>query len=172
MTGQSTHSDASPPVRWFLDIDGTISPFGLTEPWPGPTLYGGPADSDLAVPYRRELARAIQRLQGSGAVEVVWLTTWDADAVDAWTKVGLGPFPLVRRRKAGHDRWWKVDAVQTWMRRHPNRRVVWTDDDISVGGLRGFDRSRLLAISPDPTVGLTDKHVAKIERWATEARQR
>lgn len=135
------------PVRWFLDIDGTLSPYGLTEPWSGPTLYGGAADSDLSVPYRRQLVESIQRLHDSGVVEVVWLTTWEAEAVNAWTKIGLGPFPLVRRRKAGHDRWWKATAVSMWMRKHPHRRVVWTDDDISVGGLRGFDRSRLLAIA-------------------------
>lgn len=165
MTGRRKRSGVPGPVRWFLDIDGTVSPFGLTERWQGPRLLGGPADSDLAVPYRRELIEGIQRLHDGGLVEVFWLTTWDAEAVDAWTKVGLGPFPLVPRRKAGRDRWWKADHVQTWMRKNPEKRVVWTDDDISVGGLKGLDRTRLLAIAPNPTIGLTNRDTKKIERW-------
>lgn len=160
-------ADERQPVRWFLDIDGTISPYGLTKPWRGPRLYGGPADSDLAVPYRARLIKSIQRLHDSGLVEVAWLTTWDAESIDSWTKIGLGPFPIVRRYKAGRDRWWKADAVQTWMRKHPDRRVVWTDDDISLGGLRGFDKQRLLWIAPHPASGLTDKHIALIEAWVS-----
>lgn len=157
--------DLQAPVRWFLDIDGTISPYGRTTPWKGPRLYGGPSDSDLAVPYRARLIKSIQRLHDSGRVEVVWLTTWDVEAIDSWTKVGLGPFPIIRRHKAGRDRWWKADAVQTWMRKHPRRRVVWTDDDITKSGVRGLDKQRLLWIAPHPAAGLTDRHIARIQAW-------
>ncbi len=157
------------PVRWFLDIDGTISPYGLSEPWSGPTLYDGSPHSGLAVPYRPELVHAIQRLHESGVVEVVWLTTWDVEAASAWTKVGFGPFPITPRRKAGRDhRWWKAHAVQTWMCKHPNRRAMWTDDDITRDGLRGLDKARLLTIAPDPAIGLTDKHLGLIEAWVAE----
>ncbi|MFC5175642.1 HAD domain-containing protein [Nocardioides taihuensis] len=153
------------PVRWFLDIDGVVSPYGLTEPWNGPSLYGGPPDSDLAVPYRREVVQRIQRLHDSGLVDIAWLTTWDLEAADGWTDVGLGPFPVHPRRRPGHNRWWKVDAVQTWMRKHSTSRAIWTDDDISRGGLRGLDKNRLLAIAPDPRVGLTDNDLQRIETW-------
>ena len=158
------HGAQREPVRWFLDIDGTIAPVGRSG-WNGPTLYGGPAHSDLAVPYRPRLIKSIQNLHVSGVVEVVWLTTWAPDEIDAWTKVGLGPFRIIRRHKAGRDRWWKADSVQTWMRKHPHERVVWTDDDISVGGLRGLDKRRLLWIAPHPESGLTDQHIARIRAW-------
>lgn len=157
--------DAFEPVRWFLDIDGTISPYGLTEPWPGPTLYRAPTDSDFAVPFRREVVDAIQRLHSTGLVEVVWLTTWDAEATRDWAGVGLGPFPIARRMD-GEGRRWKGDAVSAWMVAHPHRQVVWTDDDITEDDLRGLDLSRLLAIAPAPACGLSVEHLAKVERWA------
>lgn len=155
------------PVRWFLDIDGTLSPYGLAEPWLGPTLFGGPADSDLTVPYRPDLVQAIQRLHESGIVGIVWLTTWEHDMADVWTEVGLGPFPMVPRPNPEPGRWWKADAVRAWMRKHPTRRAVWTDDDITCGDVSGLDQARLFAISPNPAVGLTDNDLSRIAAWAT-----
>ncbi|GAA1439361.1 hypothetical protein GCM10009641_46900 [Mycobacterium cookii] len=158
-------SEGPPQIRWFLDIDGTISPYGLSLPWDDATLYGPRPNSDLAVPYRREVADGIQRISQREGVEVVWLTTWSHDEVKAWTEAGLGPFRLIRKRKAGRDRWWKAQAVKEWLHKHPHGRAIWTDDDISTGGLRGLDRTRLLAIAPDPAVGLRTRDLAKIERW-------
>lgn len=151
---------------WYLDVDGTLSPYGLTEPWPGPTLYRAPADSDFAVPYRPDVIKAIQRLHDQGLVEVRWLTTWDAEALADWANVGLGPFRAITRYKAPHNMWWKAHAVRDWLHKHPNGHAIWTDDDISTGQLRGLDRTRLLAITPDHTVGLTDRDIARIEGWA------
>lgn len=159
-------------TKWFLDVDGTLSPYGLTEAWTGPTLYRAQPDSDLAVPYRKEVVDMIQRLHTRGLVSVTWLTTWDADELSAWVEVGLGPFPAITRYRAPDNRWWKAHAVQDWMRKHPNSSVIWTDDDISHGGLRGLDRTRLFAIAPDHTVGLTDQDLTRIEAWAYANRSR
>lgn len=161
-------SEGTPQIRWFLDIDGTISPYGLNLPWEGATLHGRGPDPDLTVPYRREVVDGIQRISRREGVDVVWLTTWSRDEVQAWCEAGLGPFRLIHKRKVGRERWWKAQAVQGWMHTHPHGRVIWTDDDISTGGLRGLDRTRLLAISPDPAIGLRTKDLAKIERWVAE----
>ena len=165
-------SEGTPQVRWFLDIDGTISPYGLAVPWDGATLYGNRPNSDLAVPYRREVVDGIQRISQREGLEVVWLTTWNHDEVQAWSEAGLGPFRAIGRRRAGRDRWWKAQAVQRWMHTHPHGRAIWTDDDISMGGLRGLDRTRLLAIAPDPAVGLRTKDLARIERWIAAPQSR
>lgn len=153
-------------VRWFLDVDGTISPYGLAEEWTGLTLYSESLCSDLAVPYRPDIIEGIQRLRDKQIVDIVWLTTWDEAELAIWSRAGLGPFPSVRR-KAGRGQWWKARAVRTWMRKHPSSRVVWTDDDITASGLQGLDRTRVLAIAPDPTTGLRAKDLVRIERWAT-----
>jgi hypothetical protein len=152
-------------VRWFLDVDGTISPYGLTEKWTGLTLYSESQRSDLAVPYRPDIIEGIQRLRDKQVLDIVWLTTWDEDELAMWSRAGLGPFPSVRR-KAGRGQWWKARAVRTWMHKHPFGRVVWTDDDITANGLQGLDRTRLLAIAPDPKSGLRAKDLVRIERWA------
>lgn len=150
---------------WFLDVDGVVSPFGVQGEWDGPTLYSK-RYGDLAVPYRREVVDEIARLHAVGVVEVRWLTTWDSDLLRDWKNVGLD-FPIAGRPPTGRRRWWKADAVEQWMTAAPHRRAVWADDDLTPGRLRGFDRARLLAVTPHPSVGLTLRHLARIERWAT-----
>lgn len=154
---------------WFLDVDGTIAPiFGSTPPsnaaaWS--TLYPG-IPSDLTVRYRRGLISEIAAMHRSGLVDVRWLSTWDDEALSDWARLGLGPFPATPRAEAaGRRAWWKGNVVATWMRLHPSGRVIWTDDDITRQRLRGLDGSRLLTIAPDPTVGLTERHLAVIRQW-------
>lgn len=149
---------------WFLDIDGVVSPYGIPGDWDGPTLYPK-RFGDLAVPYHREVVEGIAGLHAAGVVEVRWLTTWDAELLEDWTDVGLGPFPAVQRPSGGRRRWWKANAVEQWMASH-HRRAVWTDDDLTPGRARGFDRTRLLTLSPDPRIGLRLQDLARIERWA------
>lgn len=154
---------------WFLDVDGTIAPILGTTPPADPTawstLYPG-IPSDLTVRFRRDLISAIGAMHRGGLVEVRWLSTWDAEALSDWARLGLGPFRAATRAEAtGRRAWWKGNVVGTWMRHHPNGRVIWTDDDITPQRLRGLDRSRLLAIAPNPAVGLTERHLSDIRKW-------
>lgn len=148
---------------WFLDVDGVVSPYGVGDGWTGETLYPG-RPGDLTVPFRREVVEAISRVHDGGLVEVRWLTTWDSDLLRAWEDVGLGPFQ-VNRPEEGRRRWWKANVVEQWMRQNPTGRVVWTDDDLTPARLRGFEKERMLALAPEPHVGLTLKHLVRIERW-------
>lgn len=154
----------------FLDVDGTLSPYGsgITEAdvstgeWA--TLYEGRV-SDLTVPYRPVVVQRIQSMQRRGLIEVRWLTTWQPSSLTAWEPVGLGPFRPAKPVQNGSRKSWKSNTVEQWMKANPDRRAIWADDDLTPSRLRGFDRSRLLAISPDPTKGLTDRQLDRIERW-------
>lgn len=157
----------------FLDVDGTLSPYGAaiseadiaSGEWA--TLYRGQV-SDLTVPYRPVVVDRLMALRRADLVEVRWLTTWEPSLLEAWVDVGLGPF---RSAKPAHGcrRSWKSNTVEQWMRANPDRRAIWADDDITPGRLRGFDRARLLAVSPDPAKGLTDRQLDRIERWVRAA---
>lgn len=155
----------------FLDVDGTLSPHGSGigegdvsgAEWAA--LYEGRV-GDLAVPYRPKVVQRIQRLQRMGLIEVRWLTTWEPSLLSAWEAVGLGPFRSAKPVQNGRRRSWESNTVEQWMRANPDRRAIWVDDDLTRSRLRGFDRSRLLAIAPKPSYGLTDAHLARIEAWA------
>lgn len=159
----------------FLDVDGTLSPYGsgVTEghvssgEWT--TLYQGRV-SDLSVPYRPTVVERIMALRRADLIEVRWLTTWEPPLLSAWHEAGLGPFRPAGRTEQGRRRWWKANVVEQWMLANRDRRAIWVDDDITPGRLRGFDRARLLAISPDPSYGLTDDHLTRIEAWASRER--
>lgn len=154
----------------FLDVDGTLSPYGsrisetdvASGKWA--TLYEGRV-SDLSVPYRPVVVERLMALRRADLVEVRWLTTWEPSALDAWLDAGLGPFRSAGRTEQGRRRWWKANVVEQWMLANRDRRAIWTDDALTQSRLRGFDRSRLLAISPNPTNGLTDRQLGRIERW-------
>lgn len=154
---------------WFLDVDGVVSPYGNSKRWTGPTLLGGPIDSDLAVPYRPEVIARIQEAHASGMAEVRWLTTWDEEALADWERVGLGPFQVAPRPSGGDRSRWKFRVVTAWLARHPTRRAVWTDDDPMPPQVRDLDAGRLLAIEPDHTVGLTLEHLSSIMRWLRQS---
>lgn len=152
---------------WFLDVDGVISPFGVGADWTGAYLYAD-RRGDIAVPFREDVVEAVAQLHARRVVEVRWLTTWDTESLQAWEHVGLGPFRIAERADVGRRRWWKANAVEQWLVCSPRRRAVWTDDDLTPGRLRGFDRERLLAFAPDREVGLTIADVSLVERWVMQ----
>lgn len=150
---------------WFLDIDGVLSPYGVGTTWDGAFLYPARAPSDIAIPYRSDVCERIAHLHAQQIVEVRWLTTWDAREVTTWEHVGLGPFKQGLRGEPGRRQWWKSNVVENWLTGPPGRRAVWTDDDITPGRLRGFDRDQLLAIAPKTHIGLTMTDLERIEHW-------
>lgn len=161
---------------WFLDVDGTLAPIGSgvtaadveTGQWallyPSRPSRSGQV-SDLSVPFRPAVVERIMSLRQRDLIEVRWLTTWEPSTLTAWTEVGLGPFRPARRVQQHRRRSWKSNVVETWLQVNADRRAIWTDDDLTQSRLRGFDRERLLAISPNPAKGLTDRQLDHIERW-------
>lgn len=153
---------------WFLDVDGVVSPYGVTDAWSGDTLLSGAIDTDLAVPYRPDVLASIQQVHLAGWAEVRWLTTWDEEALSDWGRVGFGPFAMAPRPSGGDRSNWKFRVVAAWLAKDPHRRAVWTDDDATPHG-HALDPRHLLVIAPDHAVGLTNRHVEAIVRWLQQA---
>lgn len=153
----------------FLDVDGTLLPFGGPGPYPE---YGRPP---LAHPLAHPLLTRVDpalgpRLAGLGC-ELVWATTWMEEAntcVAPW--LGLPPLPLVdwpedERPPPGLH--WKTRPL---VDRAAGRPFVWVDDEIGEA-----DRAWVAEHHPAPAllhrvdhrVGLTDADFAVLERWVS-----
>ncbi|MDN3028752.1 HAD domain-containing protein [Streptomyces sp. S.PB5] len=153
----------------FLDIDGTILPFGSSRPYP---LYEGP-EGPVAAGHPL-LARADPglggRLAALGCV-LVWATTWtteDAnDLLAPW--LGLPPLPTVDWPDPPPDeegvRHWKTRSLVEWAAGRP---FVWVDDEIGA-----VDRAWVAAHHPAPALlhrvdhryGLTDADFMVVREW-------
>lgn len=160
-------ADATAKPVWFLDIDGTIGPFGEHRDditWAPAALYDrGP--NLLSVPYYPQIVTRIQSMHVSGLVDVQSLTTWDPDMVVDWERVGLGPFAYTAPVKR-EEPWPKAAAVKAWLDEHPDGRAVWTDDQSTEDRTPpGYYRDRLLVIVPDDQVGLTQNDRDVIAAW-------
>ncbi|MBC2904084.1 HAD domain-containing protein [Streptomyces cupreus] len=151
----------------FLDVDGTLLPFGGPGPYPeyGPPLPG----TSLAHPLLTRVDPALgPRLAGLGCV-LVWATTWMEDAntcVSPW--LGLPPLPLVDRpddESHPPGLHWKTQPLMEWADGSP---FVWVDDEIGEA-----DRAWVAEHCPTPALlhrvdhrtGLTDTDFLVLEPW-------
>ncbi|MFI7504271.1 hypothetical protein ACIBVL_38495 [Streptomyces sp. NPDC049687] len=147
----------------FLDVDGTLLPFGGADPYP--------EHGTSPHPLLPRLDPALgPRLLALGC-EPVWATTWldDANALLApW--LGLPPLPVVE---------WPEDEVgpspgglhwktRPLVDRAAGRPFVWFDDEIT-----DADHAWVAARHPAPALlhrvdhrrGLTDADFAAVEAW-------
>ncbi|MFD7405255.1 HAD domain-containing protein [Streptomyces sp. NPDC059866] len=154
----------------FLDIDGTLLPFGAGDPYPA---YETPFELTAEAAVHPLLARIDPalgpRLLTLGC-ELVWATTWldDANAcVAPW--LGLPPLPVVHWPDEPEDPGplhWKTRSVVAWAAGRP---FVWLDDEIT-----GADRDWVVALPlperallhrVDHRHGLTDDDFGVVEEW-------
>lgn len=151
----------------FLDVDGTLLPFGGPGPYPE---YDGPvAESAALHPLLARVDPALgPRLAGLGC-ELVWATTWMDDAntcLAPW--LGLPRLPLLdcpADADVPPGLHWKTLPLLT---RAAGRPFVWVDDEI-----RAADRAWVASRYPGPALlhrvdhraGLTDADFAELERW-------
>ena len=153
----------------FLDVDGTLLPFGAG-PYPvyEPAFPLPSAAADHPLLSRVDPALGA-RLASLGC-ELVWATTWMEDAntcLAPW--LGLPQLPLVdwpdtddEGRSGLH---WKTRALVSWAAGRP---FIWVDDEITEADrvwVAGHHPGRALVRRVDAQRGLTDRDFDVIEEW-------
>ncbi|MGW6708594.1 hypothetical protein ACWGDE_27395 [Streptomyces sp. NPDC054956] len=171
----------------FLDVDGPLIPFGGAQPYPtcavAPEPPGAPAN-----PLLTRIDPALGIRLAALPCEVVWATTWMADANEyVGPRIGLPHLPVVvwpepsdnegegegeGEVKGGHEvederagLHWKTRALVAWAAGRP---FVWVDDEVT-----DADRAWVAAHHPgpallqrvDPRLGLAEGDFAAIGRW-------
>ncbi|MEV0172963.1 HAD domain-containing protein [Streptomyces sp. NPDC050803] len=152
----------------FLDIDGTLIPFGAPGPYP---VHRAPAGlpRTAAHPLLDRVDPALgPRLAGLGC-ELVWATTWTDDA-NLWLApwLGLPELPRVEWPADAEERGglhWKTRPL---LARAAGRPFVWVDDEIT-----DVDRHWVADRHPAPALlhrvdhryGLTDADFAVLAEW-------
>ena len=145
----------------FLDVDGTLIPFGGNVFTYEPVVEEG---NPLLARINPALGASLLALD----CELVWATTWMQDANDAiCPRLGLPELPVVEwsddPEGALH---WKTRDLVAWA---AGRTFVWVDDEIT-----DVDRAWVAAHHPGPALlhrvdrrtGLTEADFAEIEIWA------
>lgn len=170
------------PFIWPRWQRGVARTDGRTRAWP--------------ISWAPDVVAQITAWRADGRVEVTWLTTWGHDANDELAALlgmpqlpvaGSPPsriVPTVAQGAAGSHadvagadaedpltgRWWKFDVVRRLHTAHPQRPIVWTDDDLATEPeVRAWMRAHTvsLLVAPDPRHGLTRAHLAAIEDFLT-----
>ena len=149
----------------LVDVDGVISLFGFT---PDERPVGAFLTVDGVLHYLSGGAgEHLRRL--SALYELVWCTGWEERANEYLPRALGLPGPLPHLVFAGVPGWgerhWKLDAIEAHAGAH--RPLAWIDDDHF--GCEEWASARpgpTLLLTTDPPVGITDRHVAELERWA------
>ncbi|WP_251153652.1 hypothetical protein [Cellulosimicrobium sp. Marseille-Q4280] len=158
---------AAPSDVLLLDVDGVISaltpaPDAREVPGPGGTMHVSP-----------RLTAAITAL----GVPTAWATNRSAtETGDLAAATGLTAGPgLDPADGTGDLGWWKVEALATWLVRHPGvTRLAWVDDELASEDIIGIpfrdtaadilNRAGVqhLLLSPAPEHGLTSQDLAAL----------
>jgi len=181
VSGQQEHSDLPGPVL-FLDVDGVLNAISSKpdrQVWPDwqqadVTNRIGTFPIAWSPSVTRRIASWIERR----LVTVVWLTTWLDDASGALREtIGLPACAVLGSHLADDPGlpsgsvglgWWKADLVEEYLAANPGAPFVWLEDDLQV--MRPL-QARLnaehdcLLIAPPSHIGLTPKHLQRVEDW-------
>jgi hypothetical protein len=155
----------------FLDVDGTLIPFRArsAESAAGPASAAGPVEDVSGNPLLDRLDPADgHRLLALGC-QLVWATTWMADANDLVSpRLGLPDLPVVEfpdDDELERGLHWKTAFLTRWA---AGRAFVWLDDEITDTDqqwVQAHHAGRALLHRVDPLVGLAHGDFTLIRQW-------
>lgn len=171
----------------LLDVDGPLNPWGA-KPTRRPEGYTTIYVQENVGVYRGEPMYSKRRLRvwlnpehgpmllafvEKHDAELVWATTWEADANKHISPViGLPDLPVIEWTWKAHH--WKFDGVLDYVGTRP---FVWFDDDFAMfplekhwfEGKRGRAPGRLHWV--DPKIGLTQDDLDVAGKWLDDLRE-
>ena len=168
---------------WFMDVDGVLNIFPSGTP-PQNVKRGEATpfitDDDFAAPqvpitWKPHIVDRIRELHESGAVKVVWLTTWGRGAnYGLHELIGFPQLDVVADpeehpyRGLTFQNWWKAHAVRNFLEKNSPSKIIWTDDDLgyhknTVGDI--YEKVDALMISPNERRGITEADLHAIEEF-------
>ena len=179
----------------LLDVDGVLNAITRkpnTAVWPFDHWKFGKAataEREWPIAWATDVVDWLNALDDSGRAEILWHTTWLADAQNIAALLGLNRFGVadstpevadgdvygyesqqmhVARLREGVPAWWKYGAARRVL--ESGRPLIWMDDDIP-DQLPRVHRDNLAAngavlfLSPDEHTGLAPKHLRQAEQF-------
>jgi hypothetical protein len=151
----------------FLDVDGTLLPFGQD-------LQRKPGDAALDSHLVR-LNPAVGLRLAALPCKLVWASAWEDEAnAEVAPRIGLPGLPVVTWPEPSaegerEDQWfglhWKTRALVEWA---TGRSFAWVDDEITDADrewVSDHHRGRALLQHVDSSRGLTDADFAALDAW-------
>ncbi|WBB69299.1 HAD domain-containing protein [Micromonospora sp. WMMD812] len=159
----------SAPVQLFLDVDGTLIPFGTPPAEQQTRVQVRPDD---AHPLLHRVEPEHGRLLSALPCDLVWATTWMSDANDVLAPLlGLPALPVVDWPDSDEDDalHWKTRGLVEWAQGRP---FVWVDDEIRPADrvwVSAHHHGPALLYRVDPCHGLTKRDFTVISNWLGHA---
>jgi hypothetical protein len=171
----------------ILDFDGVINMLGTAgDARRNPDVLGYVMHTELEcngavyqVRYSRELVRRLNVAVRTSGADWLWLTTWNECSLSSinsgigttasnWIRWGsraadaIGPDPSAIEARAAA----KYAAIVELIRANP-RPFVWIDDEgatkLHAEDFHLLDEAEILALTPDPRVGITGRELERLE---------
>lgn len=150
----------------FLDVDGTVIPFGRRHE--GSAVTAGD-------PYLASIDPELGNRLAALPFELVWATTWEDEAnAELGPLLGLLPLPVVHWPEPSaadelEDRWfnlhWKTRTLVAWANGRP---FVWVDDEIAgsdIAWVAARHPGRALLRPVDAAQGITHHDLEALDAW-------